>query len=94
MHLLSNALFHLWDGRCERDIYGNIHEKFICLAIIEGAPDDVDKEDVRALTGLIEDRLDDATFDYWAEAHGVTDLPSIQAGRRAWVRDLIEEFSA
>jgi hypothetical protein len=91
--LLEAALPLIWDGVGERDMFGPTPERYICLAIGEGAPADTPRSVQSALMGLIESRLDDDTFDLWAHNQDVWDDPSIQAGRRAWVLDLAGEFS-
>lgn len=99
VRLLNTALPYLWDGVGDR--YGmfdadreRFQERYICLALMEGNPGDVPYWDRVDLTGLIEQRLDGFTFDGWACRQGVDDLDTVrtQAGRRAWMLDLIAEF--
>lgn len=71
---------------------GRYLERYICIAVIEGAPDEFERSDWRPLTMLLEARLEGQTFEGWAHEQGVFDMPSIQAGRKAWVLDLIAEF--
>lgn len=92
VYLLEAALHVLWDGNGKRDILGPTPEMFICLAIDEAAPEDIPRYVKHELHSLIEERLNDGTFCVWAHEQGVFDMPSIQAGRKAWVLDLITEF--
>lgn len=99
VQLLNAALPFLWDGVGDR--YGVFdaerarwQEKYLCLAILEGKPDDVPNWIRVDLTDLIDQRLGGSTFEGWACKQGVDELDTvrIQAGRKAWVLDLIEEF--
>lgn len=94
---LNRALPFLWDGEGERfDVRGRDQEEFICLAVSAAAPEDTPASDVRHWQAVVEGRLQAlgcCTFYSWARDHGVYDSPSIQAGRRAWMLDLVDEFS-
>lgn len=91
--LLENALPLLWSGVGKRNWGIAASERYICLAICEGAPEDMCRITRGELIDLIEARIEDGTFDTWAHSQEVYDTPSIQAGRRAFVLDLIEEFT-
>lgn len=101
VRLLNAALPVLWDGVGSRydklDLdRGRFYERYICLAIVEGQRGgDLDRDDWSELTRLIDQRLDGSTFDGWAwRRQGVDEMETvrIQAGRIAWIHDLVAEF--
>ena len=85
VRILQAGLGKLWNGRKGKNSVG--FNQFICNTIctIHGAV---------ALQRLIAARLgDDQTFRSWAAQSGQFTTKQIQEGRRAWMLDLIAEFS-
>jgi hypothetical protein len=83
--LLKGGLDKLWNGRKGKNSTGWTH--FICNTFYRD-------DGYGPLQRLIESRLDHrGTFQDWAKKHGRFTAKQIQEGRRAWILDLIEEFS-
>lgn len=81
---LQNGLTRLWDGVSSAYPLQGQNE-YICNALRYVSDD---------LTKLISIRLDYVTYAYWLKenSHYCTEA-EVQAGRKAWMLDLIEEFS-
>lgn len=88
---LKNGLLFLWDGCGDIRPCGEKGglQEYICYTI-----------DSAVLKGIIQERLICGTYRNWRErnekqlySNGLISYKVIQAGRKAWMLDLIEEFS-
>lgn len=96
--LLHDSLEHLWDGVSTG--YGK--ERFICFALINGAysPNE-DRSVLFSLQREIAERLtvegeEFSTLSVWCDVvhKKVLTTTELQALRRAWMLDMIEEFGS
>lgn len=95
VQMLNGALPFLWDGTGGlSSAEGRGLEQYICLAISKGAPNGMPRGVWVELCQLVDDRLDGSTFGVWAEMQGKFTPAQVQAGRKAWILDLINEFGS
>ncbi len=84
VELLEGGLLKLWNGR--KGKYSSGDTRFICNTFHT-------EEGAYKLEKLILVRLDYTVFEDWLRKHGRFTVKQTQEARRAWMLDMIQEFS-